>query len=150
MRGMLLIQSVMVLTVGAWAGEPAAPAKSGNTQQGVKTVGTESKSEKKVEMREVAVGEVVSIELACNPTTGYNWELKSIDKKIAEPIGPVEFKEAPAKPGMMGVGGKCVLGIKGVKKGKTKAVMVYRRSWEKGEPAETFTAEIKVVAKKKS
>jgi predicted secreted protein len=99
---------------------------------------------------EFAVGETFEIKLRCNPTTGYNWELKSINRKIAVPTGEVEFRESPAKPGTVGVGGNCVLGIKGVKPGKTKAVLVYRRSWEKGKPAETFTAEIKVLPKKKS
>jgi len=97
---------------------------------------------------EIAVGEIYQIKLKCNPTTGYNWELKSINRKIAIPTGPVEFQQGEAKPGMVGVGGSCVLGVKGVKPGKTKAVLVYRRSWEKGEPAETFTAELRVVRKK--
>ena len=99
---------------------------------------------------EAAVGETFQIKLKCNPTTGYEWELKSIDRKIAAPTGPVEFLQSPAQPGMVGVGGNCVLGIKGVKPGKTKAVLVYRRSWEKVKPVETFTAEIKILPKKKS
>ena len=98
----------------------------------------------------VAVGETFQIKLRCNPTTGYEWELKSINRKIAIPLGPVKFRESPAKPGLVGVGGSCVLDVKGVKPGKTKAVLVYRRSWEKGKPDETFTAEIKVLPKKKS
>ena len=50
---------------------------------------------------------------------------------------------------MVGVPGMCTLEVVGVKPGKTKAVLVYRRSWEKDvAPARTFTAEITVVKKK--
>ena len=36
---------------------------------------------------EIIVGEIFTLELPCSPTTGYRWELKSIDRKIAVP-GP--------------------------------------------------------------
>ena len=132
---------VMVLAATAWAGDKP---KDRQTEQAVSKVGGVSRSDK----AEIMVGEVYSIRLTCNPTTGYNWELKSIDRKIAVPAGPVEFQQSPAKPGMVGVGGDCVLGIKGVKPGRTKAILVYRRSWEKGKPAQTSKTEITVVAKK--
>jgi predicted secreted protein len=86
--------------------------------------------------------------LPCNPTTGFAWELKSLDRKIAAPVGAIEFSAHPAKPGLIGAGGTCVLTLKGVKPGKTKAVLVYRRSWEKAAPAKTFTARITVVPAK--
>ena len=120
--------------------------KGRQTEQAVDKVDDVARSSK----AEIVVGETCQIKLKCNPTTGYNWELKSIDRKIAVPTGEVEFRQSPAKPGMVGVGGSCVLGLKGVNPGKTKAILVYRRSWEKGEPAETYTAEIKVLPKKKS
>jgi inhibitor of cysteine peptidase len=98
--------------------------------------------------REIAVGEIVPITLPCNPTTGYEWELKAIDRKVAVPSGPIEYRQAPAGPGMAGVGGTCVLPVKGVKPGKTEAVLVYRRPWEKGAPAKTFKVHIKVLPEK--
>ena len=97
----------------------------------------------------IAVGKAYVIKLDCNPTTGYDWELKSIDREIAAPKGSVEFKRNKAPRGMVGVPGMCTLEVVGVKPGKTKAVLVYRRSWEKDvAPARTFTAEITVVKKK--
>lgn len=97
----------------------------------------------------IAVGESYVIKLDCNPTTGYNWELKSINRKIAAPKGDVAFQRNEAPPGMVGVPGVCTLEVAGVKPGKTKAVLVYRRPWEKDvAPARTFTAEITVVKKK--
>jgi len=97
---------------------------------------------------EIAVGEVFAIKLPCIPTTGYNWELKSINRRIAIPTGPAEFQKNPGAPGKVGAGGHCVIGVKGVKPGKAVAILAYRRSWEKGEPAKTATAEITVVPKK--
>jgi predicted secreted protein len=97
---------------------------------------------------DIAVGEIFSIKLPCIPTTGYSWEVKSIDRKIAVPTGPAEFRKNPSAPGKVGVGGRCVVGIKGVKPGKTTVILVYRRSWEKVEPAKTAAAEITVLPKK--
>jgi len=123
MKGILLCPLTLGLAVAAWA---------------------EADSVK----REIAVGEIASIALPCNPTTGYEWELKRIDRKIAVPSGPLEFRSAKAEPGMAGVGGTCVLPVKGVKPGKTQAILVYRRPWEKGAPAKTFKVHIKVLPEK--
>lgn len=95
---------------------------------------------------EIAVGEVLSIKLPCNPTTGYEWRLKSLDRKIASPSGPMRFQKDES--GLIGTGGVCVLTIKGIKPGRTEAVFVYRRSWGKSAPAKTFTARITVAAKR--
>ena len=128
MKTMILAQAVLAVAVAAWAGEKA----------GVETV-----------KARIAVGKTYTIKLPCNPTTGFNWELKSIDREIAAPKGDVEFKEKKHAPGMVGVGGTCTLKVTGVKAGKTTAVLVYRRPCEKDTPpAETYKADITVVAAK--
>lgn len=101
---------------------------------------------------EVVVGGIFSIKLPCNPSTGFEWEVKSIDSGVAVSTGTVEFQRGPAKRGKVGVGGNCILLIKGVKPGKTTAVLVYRRPWEEREPSQTATFEIEVLPlpKKKS
>jgi len=121
MKGLIQAQIILLLAAGAWAG----PMKT-----------------------KIAVGETFHIQLPCNPTTGYMWELKSLDRNIATPTGDIEFQQSPAKPGMVGVGGACVLGIEGVKPGKTTAVLLYRRSWEKLPPLKVYKANIKVLPKK--
>ena len=147
MKEIMLALSAVVLMGAA---RPAAAQSTAPVNQGDQTP-PEAKpavSETGVQKGEIAVGEIFSIKLPCNPTTGFKWEVKSINRKIAAPAGPAEFQEKPAVPGMVGAGGTCVLRIKGVKPGKTKAIMVYRRSWEKGEPAKTSAAEITVLPKK--
>jgi inhibitor of cysteine peptidase len=94
----------------------------------------------------IAVGEIDEVVLPCNPTTGYKWELVYVDREIAAPAGPILFHEARAKPGTVGVGGTCNLALRGVKAGKTKAVLVYRRAWEKDKPpVKRFEAAVTVV-----
>lgn len=95
---------------------------------------------------DIAVGEILSIKLPCSPTTGYEWRLASLDRKIASPGGPITFQEG--EPGLIGAGGVCLATIKGVKPGRTVAIFVYRRPWEKGAPAKTFKARITVAVKR--
>lgn len=92
---------------------------------------------------EIVVGTTLPVRLACNPGTGYQWELKSLDRAIVAAAGEIEFRQPVS--GKIGGGGDCVLTLKGVKPGETKAVLVYRRPWEKGAPAKTFTVRVKVV-----
>jgi predicted secreted protein len=125
MKTILSASAALLLAVGVWAGEAVAPSS---------------------QKSEISVGEVLSITLPCNATTGYSWQLKSINRKVALPTGPVQ-ENAP-KSGALGAGGSCVFNVQGVKAGKTKAILEYRRPWEKGKPAKTFTAEIKVLPKK--
>ena len=93
---------------------------------------------------DIFVGEIFHVQLPCSPATGYEWRLKRVDRRIAAPAGPIKFQKADS--GLIGGGGDCVLPIKGVKPGRTKAVLVYRRSWEKGAPAKIYTVRITVVA----
>jgi len=41
-----------------------------------------------------------------------------------------DYKQAEAKPEMVGVGGKQYFTFQGLKPGNTKVTMVYKRSWE--------------------
>ena len=90
------------------------------------------------------VGDVSVIRVAGNPTTGFQWELKSMDRTIAEPVEPMAYRQDSAKAGMVGVGGTFSLSVRGVKPGKTEAVLVYRRSWEKADPLKAYKVKIVV------
>ena len=90
---------------------------------------------------EVKAGERTELALPCTPGTGYEWTLKRIDRRVAIVVGESKFKAA--NPGLIGGGGECVWTLRGIKPGKTTAVFVYRRAWEKAPPAKT--AEIEVV-----
>ena len=93
----------------------------------------------------VPVGETCVIQLRGNPTTGYQWELASIDREVVEPVGPAEYQQNQSKRKMVGAGGTYYFVFRGIKPGKTQAVLVYRRSWEKAKPAKTYKADIQVL-----
>jgi inhibitor of cysteine peptidase len=147
MKGIILAALGLGLAIAARTGRaqstaPAAqfdPAKP--TAKTAEPVAVSQKGE-------IAVGEIFTITLPCNPTTGFGWELKSINRRVAVATGPAEYQKGAAAPGMLGAGGACIVRVKGVKPGKTKAILVYRRSWEKVEPAKTVAAEITVVPAK--
>jgi inhibitor of cysteine peptidase len=146
MKGIMLAPLAVALTFAARvaAAQSTAPvSQRDQSRQEAKPAAPAAESQK----GEIAVGDVFSVKLPCNPTTGFNWEVKSINRGIAVSTGTAEFEESPGAPGRMGAGGTCVLRIKGVKPGKTKAVFVYRRPWEKVAPAKTFTDEITVLPK---
>ncbi len=146
MKGIMLAPLAVALTFAARvaAAQSTAPVNHADeSQREPKRAAPTTESRKGA----IAVGDVFSVKLPCNPSTGFKWEVKSINRKIAVSTGTAEFEESPAVPGMLGAGGTCVLRIKGVKPGTTKAIFVYRRPWEKVAPAKTAAAEITVLAK---
>ena len=149
MKSVIRVGLFLVSAAIAWAGESQGAAaaqepRGKQTEQAVNNVDAVAG----LSQAEIVVGERFEIKLPCNPTTGYGWELKSIDREIAAPTGAIVLQPTPAKPGLVGVGGTCVLGIQGMKPGQTTAILVYRRSWEKKRPAKTFKTVITVVPKK--
>lgn len=91
---------------------------------------------------EVAKGGTLEVTLEGNPTTGYNWEVESVDDKILKQEGEPEFN---AESDAMGAGGMVTLKFKAEEAGKTDLKLVYHRSWEKDEdPAKTFEVSVTV------
>ena len=80
------------------------------------------------------------VALPCAPGTGYEWTLRSIDRRVAVVVGKPQFKAA--RPGLIGGGGECEWTLRGVRPGKTTASFVYRRAWEKAPPAKTAEVDI--------
>ncbi len=95
----------------------------------------------------IAVGETFKVELSGQPDGDYQWKLQELDRSIAEPAGVMSYQANTDRPGSAGAGGVYSLAIRGVKAGKTTAVLVYGRSLEPGEAAKTFKAEITVDGK---
>jgi len=94
----------------------------------------------------VKVGDVVSVKLKANRTTGYSWALASgkLDEKILKSDGN-EYKVDEHPAGMVGVGGNDVWTFTAVAAGKTEIVLGYARPWEKDkEPAEAFKLTVEV------
>ncbi len=95
----------------------------------------------------LAPGEVKTIKLKANRTTGYKWFYNIKDKDIVKVILD-EYKEEPHREGVVGVGGERILNIKGLKKGTTTIKFEYYRKWnpEKIDKSKEF----KVIVKEKT
>ena len=75
------------------------------------------------------VGELFTVTLDANPTTGYSWDFaKPIDGAILK-LASSEFKRPDTK--LMGAGGKQIWTFRAMDKGKTTITLKYFRPWEK-------------------
>ena len=78
----------------------------------------------------IRVGQKFSKTLTTNPSTGYMWNVS------VKPLGvvKVDSKIFPdnSRPGFTGVPAKEVFTYSGIKKGRVRVVLTYRRPWEKG------------------
>ncbi|MBU1026221.1 MAG: protease inhibitor I42 family protein [Candidatus Margulisbacteria bacterium] len=82
------------------------------------------------------------VRLEGNPTTGYNWKIKSYDKNIIEQVGEVDYVEESDK---IGAGGHYTFNFKALSPGQTKLELIYLREWEKDTPPiEAFEVTLKV------
>lgn len=88
----------------------------------------------------VTAGGVLEIHLDENPTTGYSWEIATLDEEILGDGGRVYFANQPA---LTGSGGEVQWLFRALKPGTTTLRLQYRRPWEKDKPAQTY--EITVV-----
>lgn len=93
----------------------------------------------------VAVGDVIAIELAGNPTTGYQWQLQEVRGTAVDRRGKVEYRQSTAGKGVAGAGGVFCASFAAVRKGEATVVLAYRRPWEKDkEPLRQFSVTINV------
>lgn len=102
----------------------------------------ESANGKTLELR---VGEVVRIRLHSNPTTGFSWEFRAPENGVVA-LDKNAFIPPENKNNMCGVPGAHELVIRAVKPGSAELQGVYRRPWEKRDPAtdKTFRLNFKV------
>ncbi len=96
---------------------------------------------------DIHVGEIVTVELPENPTTGYSWDY-SFSEDSTVIVVEDKFVQSESK-GMVGVGGVHRYSIKGVDDGDTLITFRYHRPWEKDvEPVETRTLTLHVTHKR--
>jgi len=97
----------------------------------------EKDSGKTIEMR---VGSSILVDLPGNPTTGYMWEVSSMDRSILQKIGDHKFS---TNSNVIGAPGKVSMRFRVIAAGRTQLVLAYRRSWEKNiAPIKTFSVDV--------
>ena len=129
---LLVVVSLFVLVLPA-----CGPTDGGGAPKEVKL--TEKEAGESVE---VAKGGTLEITLEGNPTTGYTWEVESVDDKVLKQESEPDFK---ADSEAVGAGGMMTLKFNAEGAGKTDLKLVYHRPWEEDEPpAETFEVSVTV------
>lgn len=90
----------------------------------------------------LAVGDVLTVNLEGNITTGYNWEPENKDLQILEMAEEPSYAPENNMPGSPGV---ITLRFKAVAVGEEILKLVYHRSWETDvDPLETFAIIVEV------
>ena len=86
---------------------------------------------------ELNAGDVLVLELAGNPTTGYNWYMTDVNGSVLQAQGEPTFTPDSSA---IGSGGKLALSFKALAAGETTLSLAYQRAWEVGiPPLETLT-----------
>jgi len=97
--------------------------------------------------QQLKAGQVMSISLGSNPSTGYSWYATSSNPAILVQMGEPEFQEPTASATtIVGAPGTAILFFQAVKAGSATIRLEYKRGWEKDVAAEktiTITVEVK-------
>lgn len=88
----------------------------------------------------IAKGETLTVKLAGNPTTGYQWTVAQNDADFLQPQDPIYEPDSSA----IGSGGTYFFRFTALKPGTASLRMTYRRSWEPA-PIETFTLAVDIL-----
>ena len=89
-------------------------------------------------------GDVMTLTLESNPTTGYNWQVLEIDNAVLIQDGDPEYKGASGSDGVVGAGGMETFRFKATGTGKTSLELGYMRPWEDVPPIEIFSVQVVV------
>ncbi len=91
-------------------------------------------------------GDMLEVTLVGNPTTGYSWDIQSVDTSILKQMSDWMYKADNTTPGFVGSPGKQSVRFEAVGAGQTTLKMIYYRSFEPDVPPEQ-TFEITVIVK---
>ena len=81
---------------------------------------------------DVQRGAKITIELNENPTTGYRWTIRSIDKVFLEPEGDEFLPLGQATPG---AGGRRRFFFRAKGAGSTALTLISKRAWQRDDQA---------------
>jgi len=132
--------SRLIFVLGAVSVAVLLLAGCGTTTGGQTVKLTEADAGKRVEL---APGDTLEIALEGNPSTGYNWEVESVDNAILKQVGEPQFEADSSAVGSPGV---ITLAFQALASGQTNLKLIYHRSFEP-EVAPLETYEVSVVVK---
>lgn len=92
---------------------------------------------------ELAEGQVLTIALEANPSTGYMWELEGLDETLLRQTQVSQFEQTS---NLLGAPGRQIIRLAAIRAGQTTLSLAYRRPWEKELPsAQTFLLGVRSV-----
>lgn len=90
---------------------------------------------------ELSIGQILEVALEENPTTGYVWELETVDRDILQPVQT----DYLVNQNSIGSGGTAIFRFKAGREGRTFLKLICHRSFEKdSKPIGTFAATVLV------
>jgi predicted secreted protein len=88
-------------------------------------------------------GQVLALSLESNPSTGYSWLVRGVDRTVLRQVGGEDWSSA--SPGLLGAPGTQTLRFAGVGRGRTTLDLVYARPWQAGATAaRSFSIQVDV------
>ncbi len=91
---------------------------------------------------DLKTGEMFTISLEGNPTTGYSWEVSGIDPAVVELAGEPDFK---SDSNLIGAGGMFTFTFKAAAAGNAPITLVYHKPWEEDvAPLKEFMVTVNV------
>lgn len=95
---------------------------------------------------EMKQGQTLVLSIDGNPTTGYTWEVDSVDASVLQSEGEADYStDFRLRPGMTGVGGTYKFKFTAANAGTTALKLKYWRSFEpENPPVETFEVTVDV------
>jgi len=96
--------------------------------------------------QQLKVGQVLSISLESNPSTGYSWSATSSDQAVMMQMGEPQMQEPTASSTpVVGAPGTATLYFQAIKAGTATVTLNYQRSWEQGvTPEKTIIITVEV------
>ncbi|MFF0494127.1 protease inhibitor I42 family protein [Nocardia sp. NPDC004068] len=87
----------------------------------------------------LAVGQRLIVSLPAEPTTGFLWQIRELDRAIVVQNDDPDFRPDSRADATVGVGGSSVWTFTAAAPGTTPLSMGYQRPWEAGsDPDQTF------------
>jgi inhibitor of cysteine peptidase len=89
-------------------------------------------------------GQTLVVSLPSNPSTGYSWEVESIDVAVLSQAGEPEYV-SEAQGDVVGAGGTETFRFEAEASGTLQLKLIYHRPFEEGvDPIDTFTVTVEV------
>ena len=93
----------------------------------------------------MTVGQILTVELPSNRTTGFSWNEPATTETVLERVGEPAYVTDPVPSGMAGVGGQEIWRFRATKAGRQTLRLEYARPWEKNvTPAKVASFKIVV------